>query len=170
MVRMLDAQVTARGREVDLALQQYRPGWAVEAGYGLRDSRSDAASVAVTVEVPLFSRRRQDEGVAAARQEEAADRLNRQATLLDLNRQLEREFSRHLRLSEERVLFEGDVLERARETARAVLIAYENEQADFAELVRAELALLDAELAFVRLNIDALQSQARILYLVGDVQ
>jgi outer membrane protein TolC len=170
MVRMLDAQVTARGREVDLALQQYRPGWAVEAGYGLRDSRSDAASVAVTVEVPLFSRRRQDEGVAAARQEEAADRLNRQATLLDLNRQLEREFSRYLRLSEERVLFEGDVLERARETARAVLIAYENEQADFAELVRAELALLDAELAFVRLNIDALQSQARILYLVGDVQ
>ena len=90
--------------------------------------------------------------------------------MLDLNRQLEREFSRYLRLSEERVLFEGDVLERARETARAVLIAYENEQADFAELVRAELALLDAELAFVRLNIDALQSQARILYLVGDVQ
>lgn len=170
MVRMLDAQVEARGREVDLALQQYRPGWAVEAGYGLRDTRSDTASVAVTVEVPLFSRRRQDEGVAAARQEEAADLLSRQATLLEMNRQLEREFSRYVRLSEERILFDEDVLERARQTATAVLIAYENEQADFAELVRAELALLDAELAFVRLNIDALQSQARILYLVGEVQ
>ena len=87
-----------------------------------------------------------------------------------MNRQLEREFSRYVRLSEERILFDEDVLERARQTATAVLIAYENEQADFAELVRAELALLDAELAFVRLNIDALQSQARILYLVGEVQ
>ena len=170
MVRMLDAQVVTRGREVDLALQQYRPGWGLEAGYGLRDARSDAASLAVTVEVPFFSRRRQDEGVAAARQDQAADQLNRQATLLDMNRQLESEYARYNRLSEERALFDGDVLDRARQTAVAVLIAYENEQADFAELVRAELALLDAELTLIRLNIDTLKSQARILYLVGDVQ
>jgi outer membrane protein TolC len=52
----------------------------------------------------------------------------------------------------------------------AVLAAYENEQADFAELVRAELALLDAELALVRMQVDDRQARADILFLTGDVQ
>ena len=165
-----NARITASQRDIDLALEEYRPRWSVDAGYGLRDSRSDVASVGVSVQMPLFSRRRQDESVASARDARSAEELERRALLLELRRQLDEDWIRHQHLIETADAFETDVLGRARETAEAVLAAYENEQADFAELVRSELALLDIELTLIRTQIDALQAQSRILFLTGDVQ
>lgn len=165
-----NARIAASQRDIDLALEEYRPRWSVDAGYGLRDSRSDVASVGVTVQMPLFSRRRQDEGVAGARDARSAEELERQALLLDLRRQLDEDWIRFQRLNETAQAYETDVLDRARETTEAVLAAYENEQADFAELVRSELALLDIELTLIRTRVDALQAQSRILFLTGDVQ
>lgn len=165
-----NARIEASQRDIDLALDEYRPRWSLDAGYGVRDSRSDVASVGVSVQMPIFSRRRQDEGVASARDARSAEELARQALLLDLRRELDENWIRYERLSETAQAYETDVLGRARETANAVLAAYENEQADFAELVRSELALLDIELTLIRTRVDALQAQSRILFLTGDVQ
>lgn len=169
-VRANDARVEAGQRDIELALQEYRPRWSVDAGYGVRDSRSDVASVGVSVEVPLFSRRRQDEGVAGARDARSAAELDRQALLLDLRRQLDASWVQYERYQDAAAAYESSVLGRARETAEAVLAAYENEQADFAELVRSELALLDIELTLVRTRTDALKAHSQILFLIGDVQ
>jgi outer membrane protein TolC len=155
---------------IDLALQEYRPAWGVEAGYGLRGSRSDIASIGVSVQMPLFSRDRQDETVAAARDLRRAAELERAATLMDMAQRLERELAQLNRLGESARLYEETVLPRARETAESVLLAYQNESADFAELVRSELAHLDADLALLRIEVDMLLAQSRILYLTGDVQ
>jgi outer membrane protein TolC len=100
----------------------------------------------------------------------SAEELDRQALLLDLRRQLDEDWVRFERLNQTASAYETGVLDRARETAAAVLAAYENEQADFAELVRSELALLDIELTLIRTRVDALQAQSRILFLTGDVQ
>ena len=48
------------------------------------------------------------------------------------------------------------------------MAAYGNNLADFAELVRAELAVLDTELTLSRLRVDRLQAQANLLFLSGD--
>ena len=162
-------RIEARDRGVQLAEQQYKPGWAIDAGYGLRGSRSDMGSVGVSMEIPLFSRQRQDGAVSAARSLRDVEELTRDAALLDMNRMLEREYARYRRQQENAVFHESELLVRARETAEAVMSAYENEVSDFAELVRAELALLDAELALTRLQIDGLQTQSRLLYLAGDL-
>lgn len=100
----------------------------------------------------------------------SAEELGRRALLLDLRRQLDEDWIRFQRLNETAMIYETGVLERARETTAAVLAAYENEQADFAELVRSELALLDIELTLIRTRVDALQAHSRILFLTGDVQ
>lgn len=165
-----NARITVSQREIDLAMDEYRPRWSVDAGYGLRDSRSDVASVGVSVQMPIFSRRRQDAGVASARDARSAEELERRALLLDLRHELDENWVRYERLTETARAYETDVLGRARETSNAVLAAYENEQADFAELVRSELALLDIELMLIRTRVDALQAQSRILFLTGDVQ
>ena len=96
--------------------------------------------------------------------------LERAATLLDMAQRLERELAQLNRLGESARLYEETVLPRARETAESVLLAYQNENADFAELVRSELAHLDAELALLRIEVDMLLAQSRILYLTGDIQ
>lgn len=165
-----NARIAASEREIDLALDAYNPTWSVDAGYGVRGSRSDVASIGVSVQMPIFSQRRQDESVAGARQMRSAEELDRQALLLDLRRQLDEDWVRFERLNQTAAAYETGVLERARETAAAVLAAYENEQADFAELVRSELALLDIELTLIRTRVDALQAHSRILFLTGDVQ
>lgn len=169
-IRAHNARIEASERELDIARQAFRPAWALDAGYGLRGSRSDVASIGVSVEVPLFNRTGREAGVSAARQARSAEELARQASLLDLRRQLDRAVRQHRWLDDTIALHEREVLPRAHETVEAVLAAYENEQADFAELVRAELALLDAELALVRMQVDAGQALADILFLTGDVQ
>jgi outer membrane protein TolC len=167
-IAILDARISARDRGVELAQQRYRPGFSLEAGYGLRDSRSDLASVGVRVEMPLFGHSGQDAGVAAARSLREAEVLSRDAALLDLSRELVASDASLRQLTEHAALYRTEVLPRSRETEQAVLLAYGNERADFAELVRAELALLDNELALYRTQVDLLKIQARLMFLVGD--
>lgn len=167
-IAILDARISARDRGVELAQQRYRPGFSLEAGYGLRDSRSDLASVGVGVEVPLFGHSGQDAGVAAARSLREAEVLGRDAALLDLSRELVASDASLRQLTEHAALYRTEVLPRSRETEEAVLLAYGNERADFAELVRAELALLENELALYRTEVDRLKIQARLMFLVGD--
>lgn len=167
-IAIIDARISARDRGVELAQQRYRPGFSLEAGYGLRDSRSDLASVAVGVEIPLFGHSGQDAGVASARSLREAEVLNRDTALLEMSRELTASYASFQRLTETVALYRADVLPRSRETEQAVLLAYGNERADFAELVRAELALLDTELALYRTQVDALKAQARLMFLVGD--
>lgn len=168
MIQSFNARIDARALGVELALQEYRPAWGVEAGYGLRGSRSDLATVGVSLQIPLFSRERQNETVASERDLRRAAELERDATLLDMARRLERELAQLDRLAQSARLYEDIVIPRARETAESVLLAYQNESADFSELVRSELALLDAELTILRVEVNALQTQARLLFLAGD--
>ncbi len=168
VIRSHNARIEVSELGIDLALQEYRPAWGIEAGYGVRSSRTDLASIGVSVQMPLFSRDRQDETAASARELRRAAELDRAATLLDMMRRLEREQAQLNRLGESARLYEDMIIPRARETAESVLLAYQNEGADFAELVRSELALLDAELAVLRIEVDALLAQSRILYLAGD--
>jgi outer membrane protein TolC len=163
-----NARIDAHEAGVGLARQAFRPAWALEAGYGVRGSRSDLANVGVSVQVPLFDRTRQTEGVASARDLRHAAELERDAALLEFRRQFERELAQLRRLQESAEIYNTAVIPQAQETAAAVLLAYQEEQADFAELIRSELAHLDAQLVLLRIRVDALKAQSRLLYLTGD--
>lgn len=169
-VAILEARIDVRETGVELAEQQYQPAWGVEAGYGLRFGRSDTATIGVSFEMPLFERTRQDETVLAAREEVAAAEYSRQALLLDLRRALQIEQARINRLDSAIALQRSGIIPAALETREAVLLAYENQTADYSELVQAELTLLDAELTLLRLDTDRSVAAAQILYLTGDVQ
>ena len=72
-VKAADARIDAREAGVRLAEERYKPGWAVDLGYGYRDGRlpdgsprSDFVSLSVTVDLPFFRKNRQDRRVAAA--------------------------------------------------------------------------------------------------------
>lgn len=167
-VKVIDAMITARDRDIDLANQQYKPGFSIDAAYGLRDSRSDFGSIGVSYSIPLFTKNRQDRSLSATRHLRSSARLARSAQLLELNRQLGRHFADWTRLDEHINLYETEVIGRATDTAEAAMLAYETEAADFAELVRAELAVLDTELALIRLQVDQTKAHAALLFLKGE--
>jgi len=168
-IAVLDAGVDVGEIEIDLAEQAYRPAWAIEAMYGNRaDERSDFASIGITMDVPIFTGQRQDRQLAAAQHARESARLSRASHLLDLERELSRAHAAWRRDMERAALYEETVVPQARATSRAVVDAYRNDIADFPELIRARLAVLDAEITLLRLQIDARQANARLIYLGGE--
>ncbi|MBW3550538.1 MAG: TolC family protein [Proteobacteria bacterium] len=78
------AEIEAAAAEVDLARAEKRPDWSVAASYGQRGGdRSDMLMLEFGIELPLFTRNRQDRGVAARQAEYQATLARRE----DLRRQ-----------------------------------------------------------------------------------
>ena len=166
-----DAMIAVEEADVRLAEEAYKPSWALEAGYGLRSGgRADFASVGVSVSIPLFTGRRQDRNLDAAVKERGAARLDRGAALLNLHRDLERSYADWIHLDERVELYRNATLARASETAEASITTYANRLTDFSELIRSQLAQLDAELKFFELRTAQAKSWAVLNYLTGDSQ
>jgi len=65
-LRPVAAQVETAAAEVDVARAERRPDWSVAASYGQRSGgRSDMVMLEVGIGLPLFTRNRQDRGIAA---------------------------------------------------------------------------------------------------------
>ncbi|GJL90917.1 TolC family protein [Hyphococcus sp.] len=171
VVRVSDAMIDVEETDIDLAKQAYKPAWALEGGYGARGAdRADFASVGVSLTIPLFTGKRQDRALSAARKDKSAAELDRATTLLDMRRDLVRAYANWGQLERRVQLYDNAVLKRANETADASLSAYGGGLTDFPELIRSQLAQLDAELKRLELRVERAKAWARLSYLSGDNQ
>ncbi len=166
---VLAAKIETASKEVSIAGEQYKPGWSVNVGYGARGgNRADFASVGVTMDVPLFTKNRQDRRVSAAKKKRQASRLSLEALLLDLKKQLHVSHANWKRLGKRVTLYQTIVVERAKETTEASLTSYQSGVSNFSELVRAQLAELETELKLLSLQTDRIKAQANLLFLEGE--
>lgn len=163
-----DATILTQDIDVEIAEEAYKPAWALEGGYGLRGGgRADFASIGVSVSIPLFTGLRQDKVRSAEIKERGAAELARSAELLDLRRELGRAYADWTGLQARIDLYDRAVTVRAEETAEASITAYGGGNADFPEMIRSQLAELDAELARLKLRVDQAKAWAAIDYLAG---
>ena len=168
-VTIENARIDVTSRDIDIARQEYKPGFSLDLGYGGRGgNRADFASAMIVFDVPLFTKNRQDRRVSAARKNRSAARMDRAAKLLELKKTLDRTHANWTRLGERVELFERVVVNRATANADAALDGYQNQVADFAELIRSQLAALDTELKLRRLRVDHAQAQSQLLFLTGE--
>ncbi|MDX1626822.1 MAG: TolC family protein [Wenzhouxiangellaceae bacterium] len=167
-VAAADARIAAAGLGIELAEQAYRPALALEGGYGIRQDRADFASIGVTMSLPLFTDRRQDRERAAAVRRQGAEELERDALLLELKRQLEREWTNWRRLGERVDLYRSAVEARAAETAEATIGTYANRETDFSELIRSQLAELDLAVRRLELEVERARAWAQVRWLAGE--
>lgn len=167
-VQVENAQIFAADAGIKLAEQAYKPSFALEGSYGLRTDRSDLASIGLTLSMPIFTDKRQDRRRAAAVRQRSSEQLSRDALLLDLKRQLEQAWADWQRLNERAALYGQAINARAAQTTEATLTTYANNQTDFAELIRSQLAELDVELERAELETRAAKAWAQIAYLTGE--
>ena len=168
-------RVEAGELDTDIARQKYKPGWMMDVTYGDRignnpngSDRADFLSAMVTLDVPLFTGKRQDRVLAARREALAAERLSREDILRDLNRQLEAAWAEWQRLDERVSHYDRQVLPEAIQNAEASLNAYQNGVTDFTGLMRARLTELDSRLTALKLRVDRARAAVRLLYLKGE--
>ncbi len=174
MLRAADALIDARGAGIDLANERYKPGWALDLGYGYRDGflasgdpRSDFVSLSVTVDLPFFRKNRQDRGLASALSERRAANESKDAQLRRLSSQLDSEYAHWQDLSRRVDLYERLILNQVKGQANAALAAYQSEAGDFADVMRGFIDDLNTRLDHVRLQIDQAQSYAVLANLGG---
>ncbi len=128
------------------------PQWTVNASYGYRDNppsgadRPDFLSVGVAFDLPLFTDDRQDQQVQSAIASTEAIRTEKALALRRMVADFEAQRAQLLRLDERRQLYRTRLLKEMQEQAEAALTAYTNDDGDFAEVVRARIAELNAQI------------------------
>jgi outer membrane protein TolC len=168
-----DTRIEVREHDIELAREQYKPRFSVgleyaaRGGRDMRGERPDFLSGKVSMSLPFFTGNRQDRNLSAAHRRHSSAMLSRSARLLELDKALTRTYADWQRLGERITLYRQVVIQRAADTAKASLTAYRSGVADFAELIRSRLALLDNELMLLRLRANRAQAHAKLLFLAG---
>jgi len=171
----LQKKVASAETGVELARQQYKPEFSVDLTYGGRtgsnmdgSSRADLFSVMLVMDLPLFHEKRQDRVTASMVAESSAAMFDRD----DLYRRMKSEAELSAVTLEKQQqsieFFTSNILPEARFSAESSFDAYQSSVGDLSSLLRAQITEIDLRLEFVRIQAEALKSQARLLYFQGE--
>jgi outer membrane protein TolC len=175
-VKSMDKKIAATKTGIELAEQKYQPQWGVNASYGYRgddamgSSRADLFSLGVVFDVPLFTENRQDNEVQSAISQTEAIKTEKLLLMRKLMSAFISAKGRLGRLIERQTLYQNKFLPQIHDQAEASLTAYTNDDGDFADVVRARIAELNAEIDFLGINVQQQKIILEINYLfVGSV-
>ena len=170
-----NAQVSANRLGVKIEREQYKPGLALNVTYGQRGgnnvdgrNRPDFLSAMILMDMPLFTKNRQDRRVAASEQKIQAAIYARDDRLRELKRSLQRVYARWQRFGERIALYEERLVQEAQANVEAALLAYQSGVTEFTTLMRARITDLDTRLQALRLRVDQAKELARLRYIGGD--
>jgi len=177
LIRSETAKLAASKRKIQIANEQYKPGWSAGLEYRKRfgddpggDSRADMMAAMFTVDLPMFTKNRQDKRLSASVQMAESAQLTRDNRLRELKQMLDTDYANWSRLGERATLYEGELVRDAAANVQASLKAYQSGVSEFTTLMRARITDLDVRLQDLRVRVDRAKSQANLLYLAGEIQ
>jgi outer membrane protein TolC len=166
----INQRIQASKTGVELAREKYKPQWGVNASYAFRDdtpggsSRADFLSVGVSFDLPIFTQNRQDQEVAAAVSQSEAIKTDKLLALREMMSAIQSLYAERQRLTDRQLLYKEELLKQMREQAEASLNAYTNDDGDFAEVVRARIADLNARIDALDIDVDLFKTNIRLNY------
>jgi outer membrane protein TolC len=166
----IDKKQEISRKDIELVKESYKPGWALNVGYGYRDNmpnggkRADFLSAGVTIDLPLFTANRQDKKLLAKEHSYQSLKDKRVAMLRQLVANLQQEVANEEQLQNRHQLYNKLLLPQAKQQTQASLLAYQSDRGDFADVMRAYIDDLNVKLDERRIAVDHLQSKAKILY------
>ena len=175
-VLIFEQETRVKQTSVELAEQAYSPSWGISASYAYRDDdplgndRADFVSIGVSFELPLFTKSKQDKNLSAAKLDVAATKTKKWQAMRQLLSQFNLHVSQYRQLSERASRYRKSLLPKTNEQAEAALNAYTNDESDFAEVVRARIAELNAKIEALNIAVKQQQSILEINYLLAGVK
>jgi len=172
-IRATDQLIDAGSIDVELARQAYKPEWTVSAQYGYRDQapngqdRADLFSIGIGFDLPIFTGNRQDRTVSAAIARVEAAKSDRMLLVRRIKADARAAAARIKRLDDRIMLYQQTLLPQIAEQANAALSAYNNDDGDFAEAVRARIAELNAHVDFIQMTAERAKNLATFRYLTA---
>ena len=131
---------------VELARQDFYPDFTVGAGYAVRqntptgESRSDFASVQLSMNLPIYAHRKQ----AKAVDQRQSELLQEQYSLRDEHHKIQAEIAaktaEYQHAKEKLLLLEHEIIPEAQQTVNSLLAGYQVSRTDFSDLLRTQLS------------------------------
>lgn len=168
--KMLDAAQT----KVDLAKQDFYPDFTVGGGYAFRQnnptgqSRSDFASVQLSMNVPIYANRKQ----AKAVDQRQSELLQEQYSLKDEHHKIQAEIAakvaEYQQAKEKLLLLEHEIIPQAQQTVDSLLAGYQVSRSNFTDLLRTQLSLFQYQAQYWQALSDTQQLLAELSAAIGE--
>ncbi|WP_051604151.1 TolC family protein [Methylobacter tundripaludum] len=168
--KMLDAGLA----KVDLAQKGFYPDFTVGAAYDARQntpsgqSRSDFASVQLSINVPIYANRKQ----AKAVDQRQSELLQAQYALHDDHRKIQAEIAakavEYQQTKEKLLLLEHEIIPQAQQAVNSLLAGYQVSQTDFTDLLRTQLSFFQYQTQYWQALTNTQQILAELSAEVGE--
>jgi cobalt-zinc-cadmium efflux system outer membrane protein len=132
--------------KVDLAKKEFYPDFTVGAGYAVRQdtptgqSRSDFASVQLSMNVPIYIDRKQAKAVDQRQGELLEERYALQDDHHKIQAEIAAKAAEYQHATEKLSLLEHEIIPQAQQTLDSLLVGYQVNQTDFTDLLRTQLS------------------------------
>jgi len=168
--KMLDAAQI----KVNLAKQDFYPDFTVGGTYAFRQntpigqSRSDFASIQLSMNVPIYANRKQ----AKAVDQRQSELLQEQYSLKDQHHKIQAEIATkaidYQQAKEKFLLLEHEIIPQAQQTLASLLAAYSVGQSNFTDLLRTQLSLFQYQAQYWQALTDTQQLLAELSAAIGE--
>ncbi|WP_299690686.1 TolC family protein [uncultured Vibrio sp.] len=173
MVNMVDASIAATQTQVELAEQAYTPQFGVEVMYAYRQAdnmsgpASDLVSAYLTMDIPLFTDNRQDRELSAAQYQVGAARSQKDVVLAQLNARVNALIIDRVNLGQRLERYQSTLLNQSQARTQAVERGYQNNTAQYSDVIQASMDELTLQLEYQRLITDLSVVNSSLAALLG---
>ncbi|WEM43081.1 TolC family protein [Photobacterium sp. DA100] len=173
-IQIADELIKSNETGVELANESYQPQFGVEVMYAYRQAdrmdgspAPDLVSAFVTMDLPLFTEKRQDKKLSAAQHQVGEARTQRDLTLRQMHAQVSAAAIDRDNTQQRLVRYRSTLLKQAKEKTQAVERGYQNNTSQLDEYIRAASEELAIELEQARLAADLQQANNTLAYLLN---
>lgn len=160
----LNKQIETSATDVELARQAYKPDFSVEGYLAYRPRFSDFVGIQFTIDLPFFTKNRQDPELAAAFQRSHASADRKQDLLRELHAQVNQDYLDWHHFRERVDQFDTTIIPNATRRIEEARSAYEAARGSIDAVLLARRSLLDIRLQRLALAVDAARAQVRLRY------
>lgn len=172
--RVHDAMIRANETQVSVAEQAYTPQFGVEVMYAYRQAESmgggpasDLVSAYVTMDIPLFTGNRQDRQLAAAQHQVGAVRAQKDALLEQMHAQVNALLVDRDNLAQRIERYQDTLLPQASARIEAIERGYQNNTAQFNDVIVATSEKLTLTIELERLSADLSRVNSQLATLLS---
>jgi len=176
-IQQLDERVNLMDKKVSLAKEYYKPSWELEVSYGFRDGdnndgsdRADLLSAGVSVQLPLFTKGKQDKVLSAEKYRKSAAENKRLEAIKKMRFQFENVYQQYLTAVEQRALYEQKILPTLHLQKQSALQSYESDKGDFRTVTDLFSKEQNAKIKHQRLRVNEQLMMAKLNYWIGTDQ
>lgn len=168
-LRLIDAQASAADADIRLARAELHPNWTVSAAYGRREPAfGDLVSVGVSIDLPLFTGRRQDPRIAARISDANRVRFDRRAVEREVRAALEGDLADHNMHRQRLDNARTTLVPLARRRAELDLASYGAGTLDLGSALMSSLSLAEAEVDALAREAAVARDAIRITFTYGE--